>query len=104
METKVIEAFGSIQTVSGQFRDHVDKDIWMNLLSENIIRDAASKGYSPVDKPEFYWDEQAFTYVDDGENGVSKVFCDASDNKALFNITCRLKVVKATQNQSGGRE
>ena len=94
MVEQVIKEFGSMQTVSGQFKDRVDQDVFKNLLIDQIIRDATYQGYSPVAEPEFFWDEQAFTYVDDEEGGVRKVLCDPTDEKALFNVACKVKVVQ----------
>ena len=94
MSKQTIQEFGSLQTISKQLKDRLlDENIFELLIKEKVIKDAMAQGYSPVSKIEFDW-SQPYTYIENEENETVRITCDSTDEKALFDLRCRMKVVK----------
>lgn len=47
----VVEMFGQEDTISAEFFDRADKELYENIIKENIIRKVKQQNYSPISEP-----------------------------------------------------
>ena len=93
MDQKEVE-FATLTQISAQLKERAIIDVFEDMMKERLRKDAQFKGFKETQAPVVYWDERAWKQIGDEENGYQTVPCDAKDEGAFFNVSCRMKVVK----------
>lgn len=92
-ESKVVE-FASKTEVSTSMRERLFKDTFEDLLKEKLRKDAEHQGYTEVSEPVVTWQEQAFCWIDHGDEYPTLVKCDPDEPGAFYNVGVRMRVSK----------
>ena len=91
-EDKQIKEFASQTQVSTTMRQRLIKDVFEDVLKDKLRKDAEHKGYIEVSEPIVTWQEQAFCYIDNGDEYPTLAKCDPDEPGAFFNVGVRMKV------------
>jgi hypothetical protein len=93
MDQKEVE-FASRTQISAELKERAIVDTFEDMLKDRLRKDAEFDGFIETQAPVVFWEDQAWKYVGDEENGFQLVKCSADDEGAFFNVGVRMKVVK----------